>query len=246
MCVTVERYYAVCRPSRFRVIHTRHYAKRLIVGAFVLSAVVWLPMCFIKTPRKLAECLCDQISLPEDAGSAHRALWVACVEIPRNRPMRWYRVYSWVRQTITTFIPIAFLVILNSLTLRGFVRLKRKRGEWNRRSAGPAATGDAESGGTTTQGLIINQGVADSSWYQKDHNIIHLLTGVVVSFSLTMIPVGVCNAFYTGSRSNDYDYQLFRAISNDLEMLHHALNFYMYILYSKPVRLAFKDLFCFC
>ncbi|KAK7007716.1 hypothetical protein SK128_028402 [Halocaridina rubra] len=195
ICITVDRYYSVCRPVAFRGIHNHRHARNMMVIALSLSIIVWLPICFVKTPKEVDEC--DYVySVPPD----NQTRWVACMEIPEIPTQEWYFIYSWARQTVVTFIPILLLVVLNTLTLRGFISVKRHKRELARKSIFIIAVTDV------SQSLVAKS--------QSDLNLIKLLTALMITFFLTMVPVGIFNAIYTESRSDNFNYQSISVIES--------------------------------
>ena len=70
----------------------------------------------------------------------------------------------------------------------------------------------------------------------EDQILINLLKAIIFSFIVTLLPAGIFNAAYTYKLSIGIQYEIFRAIANDLQLVNHASNFYLYILLSKSIR----------
>ncbi|KAK8745103.1 hypothetical protein OTU49_000460 [Cherax quadricarinatus] len=216
LCVTIDRFFSVCRPTDFKRIHTSHYARAGIVGSVVTSVVVWLPTCFLKEPKPYDECETFIFEAPDNG-----TWWVACISLEmRKNPF--YIAYTWLRQTIVTFVPIIVLLALNTLILKEFVRIRKMKDKMTR-----------------NEPLSLDILAAEGR-RREEHHLISLLTAVMISFFITLVPSGICNAIYTEVLATRLTFEVFRAVSNDLEILNHALNFYMYILCSKPIREAIK------
>lgn len=55
------------------------------------------------------------------------------------------------------------------------------------------------------------------------------------------MPSGIANAINTSTRTSELEFVIFSAVANNLEILNHTLNFYLYILCSKQVRDTLKE-----
>lgn len=222
VCVTVDRFYSIYRPAKFSTFHTESFIHKALLAALVISAIVWLPVCFIKMPKEAGDCESSYFQPPDN-----RTWWVACM-IKDSLLNPWYFAYSWSREIIVIFIPVGILTVLNLMTMREFLRIRKKRKLMMINSVL-----------SRVQGMFSSKEVR----YREDKNLIKLLTAVIVSFFLTMVPAGILNAIYTENLSSAYDFEVFRAVANDLEILNHALNFFMYILCSRNIRMTCKKFF---
>lgn len=218
MCVTVDRFFSVCRPTDFKRIHTSSYARAGILSSMVIAAAVWLPTSALMKPKLSSQCETSSFVPPDN-----RTWWVACMvkDIGHNP---YYIAYAWIRQTIISFIPIVVLILLNGLIVREFLRLRKKK--------------DQMVGAGQLHGTSPTDGRR-----RDDQHLITMLTAVMISFLITMVPAGIMNALYTKALATELDFEVFRAVANNLEMVNHALNFYLYILCSKPIREAIKTFF---
>ncbi|XP_027214937.1 probable G-protein coupled receptor AH9.1 [Penaeus vannamei] len=218
--ITVDRFYSVCRPTHFTAIHTERCARLAIAGSVAFSVLVWLPTCFLMQPVECVEPKCT----PPD----NRTWWVVHFN-SKLFPEDWYRPYAWVRQALLSFIPIILLVVLNALTMRGFLRLRARRNEMARSSASGS--------------LQLTVSSTAERRHRKEQHLISLLVAVMITFSVTMLPSGIFNAIHTDNPKHETTYEVFRAVGNNLEILSHAINFYMYILCSRTIRVALKNIF---
>ncbi|XP_047496084.1 probable G-protein coupled receptor AH9.1 [Penaeus chinensis] len=220
VCITVDRFYSVCRPTHFAAIHTERCARLAIAGSVAFAVLVWLPVCFLLHPVECVELSCS----PPD----NRTWWAVRFN-NELFPEDWYRPYAWVRQVLLAFIPIILLVVLNALTLRGFLRLRARRAEMARSSASGS--------------LQLTVSSSAEGRHRKEQHLIPLLVAVMITFSATMLPSGIVDAIHTDDPEDEATYEVFRALGNNLEVLSHALNFYMYILCSRTIRVALKNIF---
>ncbi|XP_045585259.2 probable G-protein coupled receptor B0563.6 [Procambarus clarkii] len=219
VCVTVDRFFSVCRPTDFKRIHTSRNARAGILISVLTSVVVWLPTCLLMDPKLYDKCETFFFEPPDN-----RTWWVACISSQTlNSP--YYIAYRWLRQIIVTFIPIIILLVLNTLILKEFTRLRKTKHEMSRGQP------------------FAQDGCVPESRSRDDQHLISLLKAVMISFFVTLVPSGICNAIYTEVLATRMTFEVFRAVSNDLEILNHALNFYMYILCSKPIRAAIRTFF---
>ncbi|KAF2355222.1 G protein-coupled receptor rhodopsin-like [Trinorchestia longiramus] len=219
--ITIERYFSVCRPTQFKKIHSQQYAKIGFSATVATAAIIWLPVCFMKDVREYTDCESYSFDRPPKNNQTH---YVACME-KNTLESPAYMFYSWTRQTVVAFIPIILLIVLNVLIIKAYIGVAKRR-EGLRQ-----ARADNDKGGK-------------NNWSTKeDRNLIRMLCAVMISFSITMFPPGIANAVYTEFLSSKLEYEIFRAIANDLEILNHATNFYLYMLLSRPVRAAVKGYF---
>ena len=217
VCITIDRYHSVCLPTRFKKIHTTRNAKIALLVSAVTASLIWLPASLMKVVTESTDC---EHVLCERQKEENTTYYVACME-KNTLESTAYLFYTWTRQTVVSFIPIAILVILNALIIRGYIKVVRRR---NNRQTNSEANGDGP-------------------FLKQDHNLIRMLYAVMISFFITMLPPGVANAVYTEFLTTNLEYEIFRAVANCLEILNHALNFYLYILLSKPLRGAVGEYF---
>lgn len=219
ICITIDRFLSVCRPVDFKQFHTARYARAGLLVSLLVAVLVWCPIIFLKEPKVYSEC---PGTLHPEAPDNRTSWWVACIN-NKTANSSLYTAYSWIRQSVVIFLPAVVLVLLNSLTVREFIRVRKIKEQWNGRQALPA------------------QSTVQSPRQPRDDNLVILLTVVTISFFITLVPGGVSNAIYTQIHSTEKDFEIFMAVTNDLEMLNHAMNFYLYVLCSKPIREAIKS-----
>lgn len=107
------------------------------------------------------------------------------------------------------------------LTLRGFMRHRRMRNAMlNRQVSGQPS---------------------DASSTKEEKQLMGLLIAVMSSFVITIIPSGIANAINISIDTSELNFVIFNAVANILEILNHTLNFYLYVLCSKPVRNTLQE-----
>lgn len=184
----------------------------------MVACLMWLPTSFIKVVSESTEC--ESFNFDEVPDS-NQTYYVACME-KNVLNSTGYMFYSWTRQIILTFIPIAVLII------RGYMGVVRRREDMR----GQQLSNDS-----------ISQRPGQQNMNKDDQNLIKMLYAIMITFFITLLPPGVANAMYTEFLSTDLQYEIFRAVANDLELLNHTLNFYLYITLSKPLRAAIREYF---
>ncbi|XP_076066885.1 putative G-protein coupled receptor B0563.6 [Oratosquilla oratoria] len=227
VCVTVDRFFSVCRPRDFKTVHSWRLAKRGIFGAILLSCVIWIPTCFLKTPEKLQNC--ESVVIYGAHAYENATGWVSCMAIDPLEE-KWYLVYSWLRQILVTFLPIIILIVLNIMIIRAFINITKKRQKLQ---------GNSLDGRTKFN--LRPDSVHNEDKMKEDRELLILLCAITISFFITMVPAGIFNAMYTEFLSTELEYEIFRAVANNLEILNHAMNFYIYVLCSKPIRRAITN-----
>ncbi|CAL4125009.1 unnamed protein product, partial [Meganyctiphanes norvegica] len=229
VCVTIDRFISVCRPADFVKVHSVHCARIGIAISTMLSVLVWIPACGLKIPLKVDQCnnsLWNEMHPnPIDENITK---WTSCLRFePTTEP--WFLAYEWIRQTIVTFIPITLMIVLNSLLIKQFIKISKARFAMQRNSLHNICD-DIKS---SRNKFLMKK---------DDRNLIKLLAVITISFFITQFLSGIFNAMYTENRHDDLPFEIFRAIANDLEVLNHAMNFYLYILYIKPFRQSLKSM----
>lgn len=222
VCITLDRYISVCHPYMFKTFHTPRFCKLGIGCAFIVSSIVWLPTCFLKTPAPWNEC--ESFFALDDIPNNDTILWVAC-QRDDFAEYSSYIAYAWIREIVISFLPIAIVIILNGFLVKYFVEKHKHR---------------TVSTTTTTRSPVA---IALPSRQVGDANLKGLLKAIMICFFVTLLPAGIFNAVYSERLSTSFKYELFRAYANTLELLNHALNFYLYILLCKPIRSALPSLF---
>ncbi|KAK3886887.1 hypothetical protein Pcinc_008999 [Petrolisthes cinctipes] len=217
LCITIDRFLSVCRPVDFKQFHTTRYARAGLLGSLLVAVLVWCPIIFLKEPKVYSEC--PGTSPPE--APDNRTWWVAGIN-NKTANSSLYTAYSWIRQSVVIFLPAVVLALLNSLTVREFIRVRKIKEQWNSRQELPG------------------QSSVELPRQPRDDNLVKLLMVVTISFFITLVPAGVSNAIYTQIYSTEKEFEIFMSVTNDLEILNHAMNFYLYMLCSKPIREAIK------
>lgn len=214
VCITVHRFFSVCRPTQYKRISTLRFARLSIAVAFGVSVVSWVPMSFLREPRISEECESTSFTPPDN-----RTWWVACLVHDMDNK-GYFVAYVWIRQTLISFLPILVVVSLNTLTLRGFVKHRRMRHDLLHRRVS-AQPSERSTGHVSTR---------------EEKYLMGLLIAVMTSFVVTIIPSGIANAINISMSTSELNFVIFNAVANLLEILNHTLNFYLYILCSKQVR----------
>ncbi|RXG55620.1 putative G-protein coupled receptor [Armadillidium vulgare] len=124
-----------------------------------------------------------------------------------------------ITEIIISFLPIVIVLILNCLLVKYFVE-KHKHQFYD------------------SQNHSRTENTPKSVRETADKNLKSLLRAIIIAFLITILPAGVFNAAFSEKVTTNLKYEIFRATANNLELLNHALNFYLYILLSKPIRAA--------
>ena len=76
--------------------------------------------------------------------------------------------------------------------------------------------------------------------------LVLVLISIVILFVCCTTPAALLSIMFSPSLSANLGFQIFRAVSNNLELLNFALNFYIYCLCSAEIRRAFVLTFLWC
>lgn len=215
VCITVHRFFSVCRPGEFQRLNTPRFPRISMVAALGTAVIAWLPMSFLRQPRLATDCQRTSFTPPDN-----QTWWVACM-IHDTSQKGYFIAYAWIRQVLVTFLPIVAVVTLNLFTLRGFLRHRKLRHRMLSHHS--------------------NQQPSSLSKSREEKYLMGLLIAVMTSFVITIVPSGVANAINSSTRTSELEFVIFSAVANNLEILNHTLNFYLYILCSKQVRETLKE-----
>jgi 7 transmembrane receptor (rhodopsin family) len=140
ICMTVNRYISIYRPTHFQRIHTHKNAKLSIAASFLGGIVLHIPLCFQNT------VVCRRLANEGEEESCH---WKS-VENELNRESFLFRAYLVVSEILLRFGPIITLAILNALIIYRFQKIAKKR---QRLKGYSAATASGGVGGRPSRGL---------------------------------------------------------------------------------------------
>ncbi|KAM7305559.1 putative G-protein coupled receptor B0563.6 isoform X1 [Ixodes scapularis] len=114
VAVTVDRYCAVCRPTRYREFHNARRARVVIPLVYVAAVFLYVPMIFRKRPVLVWDNLVNQtmyVSFENLSVSRHPA----------------FKVYVMVREALVRIGPVLVVIVLNTIIILTFRNLIRKR-----------------------------------------------------------------------------------------------------------------------
>ncbi|GMR30035.1 hypothetical protein PMAYCL1PPCAC_00230, partial [Pristionchus mayeri] len=123
-----------------------------------------------------------------------------------------WNVYKWCREVLLRFAPILILSLLNIKIMMAF----RKR-----------------------QLMFKKLTKKKEHTNTKDDTLIYMLAGTSVMFFICNIPAALNLLFIDEVRKRSFDYQIFRAVANILEITNHASQFYVFCACSSDYRTTF-------
>lgn len=209
VALTVDRYFSVCLPTRFKEIHNTQRARRSIAAAYICAFVLYIPVCFQKIP----------IAVPFTNGTQY----IACdnTDIVNHTI---FKGYLMVKEVIVRIGPVILLAILNTTVIVTFRKTVRKRRDLLKMSSvGPGNQQQRDSG----------------KKYREEQRLIILLAGIVILFFISMTPAAVLTILNSDDKEFNFGFQLFRAIANVLELSNYGMNFYVYCMCSSEIRRTF-------
>lgn len=220
ICLTVERYLAVCIPHKYRKIHKKGNAKVVVFGSYALSVIINSPLVLIKNA-----CV---IRKPEQL----RLIWDYHENLQVTRTAYW-KIYLIFSESATRIVPALILATLNVLIIKEF----RKRAAMKKKLLLDINAVTVKNQTDSLQNVIKLK----HQKAQDEKRIIVLLHAIVCLFFIAMIPSVLLSLLYSENKEFHFSFQVFRAASNNLEVANFALNFYVYCVCSKEFRSAFKS-----
>lgn len=218
VCLTIERYFSVCRPTTFKSIHTKRNAKTGIAWCYIFAILVSLPLIIFKKV-----CIINKFD-------NSWILW----EFEENTFVTnnvYWTVYLWFSEIFIRIGPCIILAILNILIIKKFRKVAAKR-----RALLMSVTFN-----NVTDNLQNRKRSIKSSKLQLEKKLGALLQAIVVLFFVTMTPSSILSLVYSETHEPVFGFQIFRATANNLELSNFALNFYVYFLCSREFRIALSN-----
>ncbi|XP_003743964.1 probable G-protein coupled receptor B0563.6 [Galendromus occidentalis] len=114
LAVTLDRYWSVCLPCRYKDIHTERCAHRAIFMSFLLPLILYIPVAFQKEPTRIINPYNGQEE------------WVPC-DRPAVAQHPIYRLYLIMKEVIVRFGPVIAIAVLNTTIILTFRKLQKKR-----------------------------------------------------------------------------------------------------------------------
>lgn len=112
MCVTVDRFFSVCLPTKYKDIHTLKRARVAVTLSFISAIVFYTPMAFRKKIVPLSSTSSSLYGVKDKP------------EVVSNKA---YKLYILFRECVCRFLPIVVLAILNVSIIVCFRRVVKKR-----------------------------------------------------------------------------------------------------------------------
>ncbi|KAI1703754.1 7 transmembrane receptor (rhodopsin family) domain-containing protein [Ditylenchus destructor] len=135
----------------------------------------------------------------------------------------WFWVYEWMREFLTRILPFVLIAYFNTMILITYRNTKRDR---NRLASTRKPTAYERS-------------------EQEEKRLFKLLFGVIIVFFVSTIPAAPLTVLVADRRSQNMAFQIFRAVTNLLELTKFALNFYFYCLINPDIRrICFQVIQC--
>lgn len=125
-----------------------------------------------------------------------------------------FSLYIWSQQVIFRFVPVIFISIFNLMMVIHYKKIRQKREEMKNGVSG------------AVKGAV-----------KKDQSpLTKMLLAFSVIFLVCSIPSAIVLAVNSDEKKRIVEYQIFRAVSNVLEIIGYSSPFYVYCLSSKEFR----------
>lgn len=228
--LTFERYISICHPVFARGwFATKIKANIVVVVIFILSLITFIPSCFQK------------LVITTYFGNGYNE-----TEIVRNRELHkapTFRVYLVSREILIRIGPIITVIVLNSLIVLAFRRATKNHNKLvNVRNVAESTLNDQnlDSNLSKSAGKEI---VKRKDLYDKQGRFYILLTVTVITFLICTLPASILSLMVAEETTaeSSFEFQVFRAAANLLEVFSFCINFYIYCMCSNDYRLAFLE-----
>uniref|UniRef100_A0A0N5A7R9 G_PROTEIN_RECEP_F1_2 domain-containing protein n=1 Tax=Syphacia muris TaxID=451379 RepID=A0A0N5A7R9_9BILA len=206
--LTMSQYVAVCYPLYGDFLRSRRLCFSLFAAAYIINFCIYAPWAAKKTifqlPKGLLECE-----------------YLVC-ETPIET---WFKVYEWIRETISRILPFLLVAFFNVRILIAY--RTRKKNLQNSLANNKSAL--------STQSILFHP----ENTLQEERRLFVLLFSIIIIFCVCTIPAAPLTIFVSDKHSGNLSFQIFRAIVNVIELTKFALNFYFYCLINPGIRSIF-------
>ncbi|XP_014672028.1 PREDICTED: probable G-protein coupled receptor B0563.6 [Priapulus caudatus] len=210
VALSIERFMAVCRPVRYSA------AKQAVFQAKIFIVVVFAISALVSAPYGL-----EYVVVVVGAGNDTNATADVRYDLRANELLRsgayatWWTAYVWLQSALSRIVPFFLLLGLNGSTFYAFHKKMRWRDAWNRQTE-------------MTSSDKKRMKVTDT----KNRRLMGLLVCTVAVFFVCMTPALVM-MFITKETNR---WLLTIKLTNLLEVISFAANFYVYCLASRFFR----------
>ncbi|XP_065155403.1 probable G-protein coupled receptor B0563.6 isoform X1 [Atheta coriaria] len=229
VCLTVERYFSVCLPTKFRNVHSIRVAKFAILGCYGTAILVSAPLTALKNVCRLnftGRRDCVEWDFHENEAITDTIYW---------------KIYLFISEGLVRFGPCVVLSVLNVLIIRKFRIITNKR-----KILREALIRTRNRDVFDQESKAKYKKALRSKKYHEEKRLIALLHAIVVLFFITMTPSAILSLVYSESQEAWFGFQVFRAAANNLELANFAMNFYVYFFCSKEFRSALGQFITSC
>lgn len=217
VALTLDRFFAICHPMITKDWRTFNNAKILVFCIYVFSFLLHVPYTF---HREVKETM-----VQSDNSTIDGAMNVTRYDVIFNQVVYnnvWYKhVWVWTKETLTKFIPIITVLILNASICIKYRRRQQKLKKLRKRTIY-----SAHRMGRGERRLVI------------------LLFCIVAIFLICTVPAAIATALLSEALYKTYPFHMFMSVANCLETANHAINFYVYSVASTDFRKNFRYVFC--
>ena len=249
ICMTVNRYISIYRPTHFQRVHTFTNAQIHIGISFLAGILLHIPLCF----QNKVLCFSEELVLHQE-----NCTWYAYEhqEITHSNIFKAYLVSS---EILLRFGPILVLACLNTLIIYKFQviaeKRQRLRGYSTTKKSPPTPTGSSLGISRSTElsnhdEIYPKESTKDrrssthplykkSPQSKEERVLVLVLISIVLLFVCCTTPAAILSIIFSVSLQNSFSSQIFRAIANNLELLNFALNFHIHCFCSAEIRRAF-------
>ncbi|KAL1418435.1 hypothetical protein MTO96_025932 [Rhipicephalus appendiculatus] len=114
LAVTMDRYWSVCRPTRYREFHNARRAKLAILSAFAGAALLYIPVAFQKMPVPFWD---EQLNMTQ---------YMPCDNVAVTE--KWvFKAYLFFKEVLVRLGPVIVVSTLNTTIIITFRKVMRKR-----------------------------------------------------------------------------------------------------------------------
>ena len=265
LCMTFNRFCSIWKPDFFRRFHTLRNAVISISLCFIFGILIHIPLCFqnfIVEREMLNLTIKDETNnetwskvengtrkLPEIKPKNRTEIFYESAEYEQVAESDIFKIYLVVSEIFLRIGPIIVLIILNPLIIIKFREISRKKDLLKRNpifNMDPINYAVAENLCEESAPRVSGQSslVKRSAQRLKEERMLVLvLISLIILFVFCTTPATILSISYSVKLNYNLNFQVFRAVSNILELLNFTLNFYIYCLCSSEIRSAFVDVF---
>lgn len=184
VAVTIDRYWSVCLPTRYKDIHNDRQARVAITLSFVFAFMLYIPVAFQKYPIPISVSYTVENSSDVQVRTEYHACeWTEVSTHPA------FKLYLLIKEIAVRVGPVILVVVLNTCIIFTFRRLQQKR----KSLLGCSAEGKK---------------------FAEEQRLVILLVAIVIMFLICMTPAAILTMIISDDKEHHLGFQVSESVGH--------------------------------